>query len=118
MTAGRSDSEETLARLRAENAALREQQAAAAREHARLLDEAQALQTVAAELASVRDMRALLDGIVTRTAAVLDADGVGVWLLDEETGEMHVAANRGLSDAFLRTLLPRPLRPSPTTMPV
>jgi GAF domain-containing protein len=93
-------------------------QAALALEHARLLGEAHTLQAMAAELASARDMQALLEGIVGRAMAAFGADGCGVWLLDEETGEIDIAASRGLSETFLRTLLPGPLRPTTATMPV
>ena len=124
MTGRAGDSGELVARLQAENAALQAQlaqayqhQATAATEYARVLDETHALQAIAAELASTRDMRALLDGIVERTMTVVGADAVTVWLLDEETGNLHVAASRGLSTTFLRGRLPQPTRPTAETSP-
>ena len=77
------------------------QQAALALEHARLLDESHALQAMATELASARDMRALLHGVVERAMAAFGAEGCGVWLLDEGTGALRPAAVRGLSSSYL-----------------
>ena len=76
------------------------QQAALALEHARLLEESHNLQAIAAELASARDMRALLEGIVERTMAALATDGCVVWLVDERDGVLTSVAARGVSAEF------------------
>ena len=80
-------------------------------EHARLIEESHALQTIAAELASSRRMGTLMDGIVDRTMAVLGAEGCAVWMLNE-LGALWPSAMRGLSDQFLQTLLGDPNRRS------
>jgi signal transduction histidine kinase len=77
------------------------QQAALALDHARVIEESHTLQGVAAEIASARDVGALLDGIVQRTMAALGAEACTVWLIDEHTGRLMAGATRGLSPAFL-----------------
>ena len=87
------------------------QQAALVLEHARLIEESHTLQGIAAELASARDTRALLDGIVERTMAALGTDACAVWLLDER-GELWPGAKRGLSDEFIQRLTSGSVRAS------
>jgi PAS domain S-box-containing protein len=70
------------------------------REIERLLEESQALQAVAAALASERDPARLLDGIVERVLAVLGADGCFIWLYDDD-GRWRIVAARGLSERYL-----------------
>jgi signal transduction histidine kinase len=81
------------------------QQAALALEHARVLDESNVLQGVAAQLASARDMDALLDGIVHCSMSALGAEACAVWLLDGRTGSLVPAATRGLSPLFLQRII-------------
>lgn len=85
------------------------QQAALALEHARLFEESQTLQAIAAELASARHTDTLLEGIVERTVGALAADACAVWLFDER-GRLTLTAARGFSEAYhrrLATLRPR-----------
>jgi len=86
-------------------------QAALALEHARLLEESQTLQHIAARVAAARDTDMLLHGLVEWTMAALGADGCAVWLLDD-TGALRAAATRGLSDRFRQTLRSTPQRQS------
>jgi GAF domain-containing protein/two-component sensor histidine kinase len=79
-------------------------QVALAMEQARLLDESHTLQVIAAELASTRETRALLDGIAQRSMAALAADGCAVWLVDDERQHLQLGAAAGLSTRFLETV--------------
>jgi len=82
-------------------------QASLAIEHARLIEESQALQAIAAEVAASRNYRDLLQGMVQRTRATLGADSCAAWLLDEQ-GMLQVGASDGLSTTFLhRAVQPR-----------
>ncbi|MGD9894685.1 MAG: GAF domain-containing protein, partial [Dehalococcoidia bacterium] len=84
--------------------ALLAQQAALALEHARLIDESQTLQEVAAGLAATRDADALAATVVRRTAAAFGADAGAIWLIDDRRERLHPIAVHGLSDAFLRRM--------------
>ena len=101
MQTPRDDPEELIARLRAENAALRQQQAAAAREYARLLDDAQALQAAAADrareltallevarsLTSTLELEPLLALILEQLLRVLDYRSAGITVVRDEAAE-------------------------------
>ena len=87
-------------------------QAALAIEQARLLEETQTLQAIAAEVAAARDPQALMQSLVERSRAAFGADGCAVWLLDELTGTLTPGAADGLSQRFLDDLMrPRPTNP-------
>ena len=75
-------------------------QAALAIEQTRLIEESHALQVIAAELASTRDMDTLMEGIVERTMAAFGADACAVWLLDAESGRLQAGAAQGLPRPF------------------
>ncbi|MDP9468055.1 MAG: GAF domain-containing protein [Chloroflexota bacterium] len=59
-----------------------------------------ALRHVAQELAGQLDLRTVLDDIVDRTRTLFDADKAGLWLIEEGDFPFHVAAVRGIGDAF------------------
>lgn len=59
-----------------------------------------ALRHVAQELAGQLDLNTVLDDIVDRTRTLFDADKAGLWLIEEDEHPFHVAAHRGLGDAF------------------
>jgi len=59
-----------------------------------------ALRHVAQELAGQLDLNTVLDDIVDRTRTLFDADKAGLWLIQEGEHPFHVAAFRGLGDAF------------------
>ena len=62
-----------------------------------------ALRHVAQELAGQLDLTTVLDDIVDRTRTLFDADKAGLWLVEEGEYPFHVAAVRGVGDAFLAT---------------
>ena len=59
-----------------------------------------ALRHVAQELAGQLDLRTVLDDIVDRTRTLFDADKAGLWLIEEGEFPFHVAAVRGIGEAF------------------
>jgi signal transduction histidine kinase len=88
-------------------------QAALAIEQARLLEETQTLQAIAAEVAAARDPQALLQSLVQRSRAAFGADGCAVWLLDKLTGMLTPGAADGLSQRFIDDLMrPRATNPA------
>ena len=60
-----------------------------------------ALRHVAQELAGQLDLTSVLDDIVDRTRTLFDADKAGLWLVEEGDYPFHVAAVRGVGEAFL-----------------
>jgi diguanylate cyclase (GGDEF)-like protein/excisionase family DNA binding protein len=60
-----------------------------------------ALRHVAQELAGQLDLTTVLDDIVDRTRTLFDADKAGLWLVQEGEFPFHVAAVRGVGEAFL-----------------
>ncbi|MGZ6299487.1 MAG: GAF domain-containing protein, partial [Candidatus Limnocylindria bacterium] len=62
-----------------------------------------ALRHVAQELAGQLDLTTVLDDIVDRTRTLFDADKAGLWLTQEGEFPFHVAAVRGVGEAFLAT---------------
>ena len=72
--------------------------------HVQYLD---ALRAISAELASERDVTVLLQRVVERAAALLQADHGAVWLWDEATGLLHPRAWVGFDD-WIQTLAERP----------
>jgi PAS domain S-box-containing protein len=87
----------------------RSEQKRAEAERIRLLDQSHALQIVAAELASRRDLSGLLDAIVERTRDVLGSRACAVWLINDD-GAAQLKAASGLSEPYRRWLemMPRP----------
>ncbi|MDQ2853874.1 MAG: GAF domain-containing protein [Chloroflexota bacterium] len=59
-----------------------------------------ALRHVAQELAGQLDLSTVLDDIVDRTRTLFDADKAGLWLIEEGEYPFHVAAARGMGEAF------------------
>ena len=59
------------------------------------------LRHVAQELAGQLDLSTVLDDIVDRTRTLFDADKAGLWLIEEGEHPFHVAAARGIGEAFL-----------------
>ncbi len=59
-----------------------------------------ALRHVAQELAGQLDLRTVLDDIVDRTRTLFDADKAGLWLIEDGEFPFHVAAVRGIGEAF------------------
>jgi GAF domain-containing protein/two-component sensor histidine kinase len=76
-------------------------QVALAMEQSRLIEESHTLQVIAADLASTRDTRLMLDGIAQRSMAALAADGCAVWLIDGSEQRLVLGAATGLSGTFL-----------------
>jgi diguanylate cyclase (GGDEF)-like protein/excisionase family DNA binding protein len=79
-----------------------------AMQHARTLararrevQRARVLRQVTQELTGQLDPNIVLADIVERTRSLFDADKAGLWLLGDETRPFHLAAARGLGDAFL-----------------
>ncbi len=60
-----------------------------------------ALRHVAQELAGQLDLSTVLDDIVDRTRTLFDADKAGLWLVEEGEFPFHMAAVRGVGEAFL-----------------
>jgi signal transduction histidine kinase len=99
MTAGRDAPEAIIARLQAENAALRAQQAGAA-ERARELS---ALLEVARSLTSTLELEPLLGAIIDQAGVVAGYDGASV--LTFEDGALRIIYRRGPDDADRRERL-------------
>ena len=93
MAVRRDDPEGLIARLRAENAALREQQAGAA-ERARELT---ALLEVARSLTSTLELEPLLGAIIDQAKVVADYDGASVLTLED--GALRIIYRRAPGDA-------------------
>jgi diguanylate cyclase (GGDEF)-like protein/excisionase family DNA binding protein len=61
-----------------------------------------ALRHVAQELAGQLDLSTVLDDIVDRTRTLFDADKAGLWLVEDGEFPFHMAAVRGVGEAFLK----------------
>jgi diguanylate cyclase (GGDEF)-like protein/excisionase family DNA binding protein len=59
------------------------------------------LRHVSQELTGQLDLSTVLDDIVDRTRTLFDADKAGLWLIEEGEHPFHVAAVRGIGEAFL-----------------
>ena len=64
----------------------------------------QAQRDVGATLSSTSDLRSALDHLVAVAVQLEGIDCGGVYLADQQTGDLQLAAHRGLSDAFLKRI--------------
>ena len=67
----------------------------------RELQRARALRSVTKELTGNLELNAVLGEVVELTRSLFEADKAGLWLLDGSDHPFKVAANHGLSDAFI-----------------
>jgi diguanylate cyclase (GGDEF)-like protein/excisionase family DNA binding protein len=67
----------------------------------RELQRARALRSVTKELTGNLELNAVLGEVVELTRSLFEADKAGLWLVDGSDHPFQVAANHGLSDAFI-----------------
>ena len=63
--------------------------------------ELEALNAIAAVVSQSLDLNEILDGALDKTLDVMDIEAGGIYLLDERTGALTIAAQRGLSSRFV-----------------
>ncbi len=69
--------------------------------HGRRATELQALTAIAAQVNCTQDLDEILAGALETTLDVVGVDAGEVFLIDEDTGELLLHAQKGLSDAFV-----------------
>ena len=78
--------------------------AAAAADAATVADREAALQRIAAEVGTQRDLVRIFDDVLDHSLALFGADKAGLWILEEGAHPFRLAAHRGLGDDFLATV--------------
>ena len=63
--------------------------------------ELEALNAIAAAVSQSLDLDEILDGAVSKALEVMDIEAGGIYLLDEKTNSLTIAAQRGLSPTFV-----------------
>ncbi len=67
-------------------------------------DRQKALQRVAVEVSTRRDLGRVFDDVLDHAVALFEADKAGLWVLEDGERPFHLAAHRGLGDDMLATV--------------